>query len=173
MAADDKLPLSRRVSVDKLPGRGEVVRVEATADERAALAEAFKLPAIHELVGEYRVVGDLKRATVTGTVKGRVAQTCVVTLEPFEATIEEEVDVDYAPATEPVDEEEAALRTLDPPDEIIDGKIDLGTLTAEFLALGLDPYPKKPGVEFTPVIEDADVSPFDKLKSLKGPKGGG
>jgi len=173
MAADDKLPLSRRIPVDKLPAKGEHVRVEATAEERAALAEAFKLTAIHDLVGTYRVLGDTKRATVTGTVKGRVSQTCVVTLEPFEAEIEEEVDVDYAPATEPVDEEDAEQRRLDPPDEIIDGKIDVGALTAEFLALGLDPYPKKPGVAFEPVIEDADASPFDKLKSLTGPKGGG
>lgn len=173
MAAEDTLPLSRRIPVERLPAKGEFVRVEATDEERAALAEAFKLPAIHALLGEFRVVGDRERATVTGVVKGRVSQTCVVTLEPFEADIEEEVDVDYAPATEPVDEEDAAQRKLDPPDEIIDGKIDVGALTAEFLALGLDPYPKKPGVEFAPVIEDAEVSPFDKLKSLKGPKGGG
>lgn len=173
MAADDTLPLSRRIAVDKLPAKGEHVRVEATADERAALAEAFGLPAIHDLLGTYRVVGDPRRVAVTGTVTGRVVQTCVVTLEPFESQIVEEVEVDFAPATEPADEEEAALRKLDPPDEIVDGKIDLGALTAEFLALGLDPYPKKPGAEFAPVIEDAEVSPFDKLKALKGPEGGG
>ena len=34
----------------------------------------------------------------------------------------------------------------DEPDPIIDGKIDLGALAAEFFALGLDPYPRKPGV---------------------------
>lgn len=174
MHADDTLPLSRLVPVDKLPARGEFVRIEATEDERRALAAAFKLPAIHTLVGEYRVTGDIRGATVVGTVKGRVTQTCVVTLEPFEADVEEAVDVDFAPATEPVDEEEAELRRLDPPDEIVNNRIDLGALTAEFLALGLDPYPKKPGAEFTPVVEDGeDGSPFDKLKALKGPKGGG
>ncbi|GGK49922.1 YceD family protein [Salinarimonas ramus] len=171
--SEDTLPLSRLVSVDRLPGRGEVVRVEASEAEREALARAFKLPAIHALLGEFRVSGDAKRAGVTGTVRGRVVQTCVVTLEPFEAEIVEEVDVDFAPASEPTTEEEAALREIDPPDEIIDGKIDLGALTAEFLALGLDPYPRKPGVDFDPVIEDEEVSPFDKLKDLKGPKGGG
>ena len=36
----------------------------------------------------------------------------------------------------------------DPPDPIVDGKIDLGALAAEFFALGLDPYPRKPGVAF-------------------------
>ena len=38
----------------------------------------------------------------------------------------------------------------DAPDPIVDGKIDLGALAAEFLALGLDPYPRKPGVAFAP-----------------------
>ena len=40
------------------------------------------------------------------------------------------------------------LDGADPPDEIGNGRIDLGALTAEFLALGLDPYPRKPGVSF-------------------------
>lgn len=174
MTFDDRLPLTRLIPVDRIPGRGQHVRIEATEEERAALAEAFKLPAILSLVGELRVTGDTSRASVTGVVRGRVTQTCVVTLEPFDADIEEEVDVDYAPATEPADEEEAQMRKLDPPDEIIDGKIDLGALTAEFLALGLDPYPKKPDATFEPVIEDADVSPFEKLRGLAGsddPKG--
>ncbi|MGP9819095.1 YceD family protein [Salinarimonas sp. NSM] len=169
----DALPLSRLVSVDRLPARGEVVRIEATESEREALARDFGLVGIAALEGEYRVSGDTRRASVTGTVRGLVTQSCVVTLEPVEVRVSEEVDVDFAPASEPATEEEAALREIDPPDEIVDGKIDLGALTAEFLALGLDPYPRKPGVAFEPVVEDADVSPFDKLKDMKGPKGGG
>ena len=34
------------------------------------------------------------------------------------------------------------------PIRVIDGKIDLGALAAEFFALGLDPYPRKPGAIF-------------------------
>ena len=41
-----------------------------------------------------------------------------------------------------------SLADEDDPDPVIDGKIDLGALTAEFFALGLDPYPRKPGAEF-------------------------
>ncbi len=44
------------------------------------------------------------------------------------------------------DAETVAFGGEDPPDPIIDGKIDLGALAAEFFALGLDPYPRKPGV---------------------------
>jgi hypothetical protein len=60
------------------------------------------------------------------------------------------------------------LGESDPPDPIIDGTIDVGALVAEFLALGLDPYPKKPGVEFVPVSVPAEKEerPFDVLKKL-------
>ena len=39
----------------------------------------------------------------------------------------------------------------DPPEPIVNGAIDLGALAAEFLMLGLDPYPRKPGAVFEPV----------------------
>jgi hypothetical protein len=92
-----------------------------------------------------------------------------VTLEPFDASLEEEVDVDFAEAgREPV----AAAhedRDHEPPDEITGGRIDLGALTAEFLALGLDPYPRKPGAAFAFEGQDAKPdSPFAALKGLKG-----
>jgi hypothetical protein len=58
----------------------------------------------------------------------------------------------------------------DPPDPIINGRIDLGALACEFLALGLDAYPRKPGAEFAPIIEDAGddkPKPFAALAKLK------
>ncbi|HEY1452267.1 MAG TPA: DUF177 domain-containing protein, partial [Roseiarcus sp.] len=49
-------------------------------------------------------------------------------------------------------------------DPVIDGKIDLGALTAEHFALGLDPYPRKPGAEFVaPDEQAAPDSPFAAL----------
>ena len=55
----------------------------------------------------------------------------------------------------------------DPPDPIVDGRIDLGALAVEFLALALDPYPRKPGAEFTPPPEEAPPdSPFDALPEM-------
>jgi hypothetical protein len=50
-----------------------------------------------------------------------------------------------------------------------DGRIDLGAIAAEHLALGLDPYPRAPGAEFADHIEDAarETSPFAALGLLK------
>ena len=119
-----------------------------------------------------------RAVTVTGTVEGDVVQTCVVTLEPFPAHVSEAVEVKFVspPALprgakmpeEPPGHHERQT-SLEEPDAIVDGRIDLGALTAEFLALGLDPYPRKPGAAFA--FEDAprgpEGSPFAALGRLK------
>ncbi len=91
-------------------------------------------------------------------MRAQVSQTCVVSLDDFSSRIEEPVDVVFLPeadvarmaaerAAQPANhDEEAALDDL--PDPIVGGRIDLGALAAEILILGLDPYPRKPGVVF-------------------------
>jgi uncharacterized metal-binding protein YceD (DUF177 family) len=154
--------LSRPVSVTDIPQEGVDVTVEARPEEREALARDFKLPAIHSLTGAFHVTGTRSRVHVSGRVDARIEQICVVTLDPFENEVHEDVEVDFA-ASAP-----AAAQGEDPPDEIVGGTVDLGALTAEFLALGLDPHPRKPGVGFS--FEAADErapSPFAALEKLR------
>ncbi|MGY2050931.1 YceD family protein [Methylobacterium sp. JK268] len=157
-------PLSRPVMVERTLKAGGEITVEANEEERAALARDFGLPAIHSLIGRYRLQGSLHRLQVTGTVEAALAQTCVVTLEPFDSTLREEVDVDFAA---PDAFAGTAAEDAEIPDPIVNGRIDLGSLTAEFLALGLDPYPRKPGVAFEPPAAEAGEHPFAGLRSLK------
>ena len=162
-------PLSRPISVLHLPEGGLDVTVEASGEERAALAKDFNLAAIHRLEGRLRLTGSGRRVHVQGVVNATISQICVVTLDPFETEIEEEVVVDFARPGRAPTERGAASHADDQPDEIVDGYIDVGALTAEFLALGLDPYPRKPGVSFS--FEERDTgrdSPFAGLKKLKG-----
>jgi uncharacterized metal-binding protein YceD (DUF177 family) len=77
------LPISRPVEVERMALREGGVRLEATEDERRRAAEFLKLPAVHSLIGDFRIAGNKRRAKVTGQVSGRVSQSCVVTLEPF------------------------------------------------------------------------------------------
>ena len=50
--------------------------------------------------------------------------------------------------------------------------VDLGVVATEFLSLGIDPYPRKAGVEFAaPAVEDDTPHPFAALAALK--KGAG
>lgn len=160
-------PLSRLVDVTNIPPQGSRVGVEATAEECAALARDFKLPAIHALSAEYRLTNSAKGIHVSGRVKARVVQTCVVTLDPFESEIDEEVDVDFAEPSGMPPEPPTEMHEYEPPDEITHGQVDLGALTAEFLALGLDPYPRKPDASFDYQSEDRSDSPFAALGRLK------
>ncbi len=162
------LPISRPVDVERMALREDGVRLEATEEERRLAADFVKIPAVHSLVGEFEITGNRRRAKVKGRVSGRVSQTCVVTLEPFESDIAEDVDLTFAEERDNLSEEEIERRKIDPPDEIIDGKIDLGAVMTEFLALGLDPYPRKPGVDFEPITDDkAEDSPFAALGKLR------
>lgn len=161
-------PLSRLIDVMKIPPRGQDVHVEATAEECAALARDFGLPGIQALSGDYHLKTSAKGINVTGTVKASITQICVTTLEPFDSAVEEEVEVDFAESSGMPAEPPTDINEYEPPDEIVNGQIDLGALTAEFLALGLDPYPRKPGVDFDyRDPSDEKDSPFAALNKLR------
>ena len=167
--------LSRMARVDALPHEGQTVTIEATSAEREALAAFLKLPAIAVLTATLRVEPwGRGGARVTGAVRGELTQTCVVSLEPFPATVDEAVDVRFAPEaaveSRPPAKETVLLADEDEPDPVIDGKIDLGALAAEFFALGLDPYPRKPGATFEQGEESAPAdSPFSALADRAKP----
>lgn len=156
-------PLSRPFRVDRLPRDRDGIVIAATPEEETALAADFGIPAIRDLVGRLHWSGTSARLVITGTVTARVTQTCTVSLEPFEAEVSEPVEIVFSDVEpEPGEfDEEAEI-----PDPIVNGTIDLGRVTAEFLALGLDPYPRKPGVTFEPVT-DAPDSPLAALATLK------
>lgn len=171
-----KPPLSRPVLVASLPDEGLEVTVKTTAAERAALAAADGLVELVALDGRFTLTPERsgQGVTVLGEVHASVVQTCTVSLDPFPSELREKVDVlfvsesraaEWAKTQKGDDEGEDD----DPPDVIVDGRIDLGTLTAEFLALGLDPYPRKPGVTFEShdPADAADPSPFAALARLK------
>jgi uncharacterized metal-binding protein YceD (DUF177 family) len=165
-------PLTRLVRVDALPREGQTVTIEASPAEREVLASLYKLPAIAALTATLRLEpAGRGGARVTGAVHGEFTQTCVVSLEPFPGTVDEAVDMRFAPQAEeesgrrPTGEPlTLSLADEDDPDPVIDGRIDLGALTAEFFALGLDPYPRKPGVGFVaPAESTPSDSPFAAL----------
>jgi Large ribosomal RNA subunit accumulation protein YceD len=144
---------SRELVVDSVPDTGLDVEVAASEAERAILAQAGGLVAVHEFEADFQVRKmDRTRFKVTGSLCARVTQTCVVSLEPFETLVRADIDVDFAPSGVSGRAPAAAFRGgEDPPDPIIGGKIDLGALAAEFLVLNLDVYPRKPGVSFDAV----------------------
>jgi uncharacterized protein DUF177 involved in 23S rRNA accumulation len=166
-------PWSAVVRLDEVPELGRHVALEASADVRAALALPLGVDAVEEATARF----DLARRGrdglhVGGSVHARVRQTCVVTLEPVINTIEEEVDVDYAPLGEvkrtAEEDDDAAQSSADEPEPLIGNGVDLGQLATEFLTLGVDPYPRKPDATFEApkAKEDPAAHPFAALEAL-------
>lgn len=173
-------PFSRPVRVEAIPRDGLETQIDADAAERAALAAFNGLPAIGALSATFSLKhGGGGTVLVRGELKAEVTQTCVVTLEPFGASISAPIALRFAPASDnssrPGPPGEDAETTLvvgeeDEPDPIVNGVIDLGAVAAEFLTLNLDPYPRKPGVAFeSPAADEAAsaASPFSVLASRK------
>jgi len=168
------------VSIHDIPETGR--RFELDADERirAAVAAALGLRALPRLQATFDVTrrgGDGLR--VVGRVGATVGQTCVVTLEPIENEVEESIELDFVPPV-PADLEGAAGKgrhvevTSEETPELLHGDtVDLGAVAAEFLTLGIDPYPRKPGAVFQAPTEAEGDHPFAALASLRrGGQGG-
>jgi hypothetical protein len=117
---------------------------------------------------------------VTGRVSATVGQNCVVTLEPLANEVDEQVDLlfmplpaDAAGSNGGTDDSEADVK-WDDPEPLIDGVVDLGALATEFLVLGIDPYPRKPGAVFeSPHDSRAEEGPFAALAGWTKGRGDG
>ncbi len=177
------------VDVTSLPVAGRHYAIKADEAARARVAIRLGLQDVGALTASFELIpraGGLVR--VTGTVESTVTQTCVVTLKPLPAVLKEEVEVTFStfppkPApkaskakagkAEEDDEELVALGEEDPPEEALDGLIDLGELAVEYMALGLEPYPKAPGAAFDDAVwtgkgqKSEPESPFAVLAQLK------
>lgn len=170
-------PWAVPVALDDIPEAGLHLEIEASPEIRAALAALAEVNEVLALSASF----DLTRAGagvhVSGRVHARVGQTCVVTLEPIENVIDEPVDVQFVPGADAAEAGhvvEAEDEDEEPPEPLVDGKVDIGALATEFLLLGIDPYPRKPGAEFAPPqAKDAGDHPFAGLEALKKRLGGG
>ena len=162
-------PLRREVAVASIPRSGLDITIEANTQERAEIARTFNLLEVEALSGTYHVSAASRGARVRGEVRARVRQICVVSLDPFAADVREPVDIAFSVETGSRElltpQIDISPDEEDPPEPLRDGKIDLGAVTLEFLALGLDPHPRKPGATFTRDVDDMEkpASPFAVL----------
>lgn len=175
---------SRMINADTIQ-RGEMVQtIEPTEAERVALARRLELESIGSLTATVRlrrVRGTMIR--VSGTLEADVVQTCVVSLEPVPAHISETFEAVFAPedlVPDDLDEIDIDPDALDEdiPEPMHNNRIDIGELTAQYLSLGLDPYPHAAGIEFETIDEAEEEeeevpeqrpNPFEALRQLKKP----
>ena len=120
------------------------------------------------LSGSYRLTGELAAS---------LTQACGVTLEPVDETIREDVSLEFWPEhlipEKSSQEDPDDILESDPPEPIVNGRVDLGHFTAEIFASAINPYPRKAGIEFDwtdpkAEAEAASLKPFAALARLKG-----
>lgn len=176
MASEDN-PWSVPIVVMQIPETGLHRDITATEPQREAISALGDLRGVAEATASF----DLKpfadgRVQVTGRVRAKVTQTCVVTLEPVDNLIDERIDLTFVPPeqirelADTVDDD-GEPDPGDPPEAIERGMIDIGRVATDALFLGLDPYPRKPDAVFEPMVDrdDPDLNPFAALKALQQP----
>lgn len=176
---DEHSPLAFPVNVARLPARGMPVRIVADEAQRAELAGVHGLLTVDSLEAELLVTAWKSRGVrVTGRLRARISQACVVTLEPVLSRIDEPITAVFAPEGSRLlrpDMDEGGEILLDAegpdgPEPFSGNEIDVGALVEEFFALAIDPYPRKAGVAVE-LRAPGDGEPrgplFDKLEELK------
>lgn len=145
----------------------------ATNSECAALARRFGLVRIERfaVAADLVPLGGGRRFRLRVTFQADVVQSCVVTLDPISArvedTITQEVVFAEAPAAGTPDRE-VDVELDDEPEIVYGDAFDLGEFAAQQLSLALEPYPRKPGAAFSGYSDAAGATgPFAALGKLK------
>lgn len=177
--SDHLPPFHRLYKAFDLPTKtARPIAIEATADECAKVAATLDLMDIQSLSVRASIAPAGEGVwRVNGSVTAKVVQSCVVTLAPVKAHVEEPFDRLFSRFAE----EDTAIDIDieydedDPPDPLGEG-VDIGAIAVEALSLGLEPYPRAPGAAFEEVIATPPgaeplspeaTKPFAGLASLK------
>jgi uncharacterized metal-binding protein YceD (DUF177 family) len=163
-----RVPLTQ----SSVPASG--LHLDLIADEqvRSRLARVAGLEGLPRLSASFDVtLHGHSGLRVAGRVSATVGQICGVTLEPFENELDEAIDVVFRPDAAEFSAEKsstgAEIPLEDETEPLVNGMIDLGALAAEFLILGIDPYPRKPGTVFEAPRKGGDRGhPFAALAAL-------
>ena len=144
------------------------------ADEaaRVSIATLLDLPAMHRLEATLTLKPWLDGGELRGKWSASVTYLCGISLDEFEKSLEGAFTVKMVVAgspNAPTEESELAAEpdAPDPPDVLESDVVDLAAYVVEHLALEVDPFPRKPGVQFEAPLEPDEPSPFAALAQFK------
>ncbi|WP_081773895.1 DUF177 domain-containing protein [Ahrensia sp. 13_GOM-1096m] len=171
-------PISQKINVLKLPAKGLNVKIEPDADVLAALAKSMGVLSISSLSAKLNIKRWHKDGVrVSGPLKAQLYQECVITLEPVEETVNEEINAVFVPETsklaKPAVTGEANELLIDAegddvPEVFQSPFLDVGDIAAEFFALEINPYPRIDGAE-EEAQKFAEESASDKADAKENP----
>lgn len=157
--------LYRPVALTRIGPGGLEQEVCATSAECAAIAARLRLPAVRSLVCRFHLHREPSGVAARGRLQATLLQTCVVSLDEFETSVQEDFTLRFVP--EGTESEE-----IDPEAEdqvsYTGATLDLGETAVQQLALALDPYPRKPDAGLSDGPETAVAHPFARLAALRG-----
>lgn len=166
--------LSRPLSTEHIGRDGAEMDIEATVAERAALTERFGLVGIEALRATVRLqwLDGERRLRLRAHITGRVTQSCVVSLDPVENTVDESVEIFFEPVGDAETVRDVIVDSSEDAEPLVGDVLDVGEVIAEEFALSLDPYPRNPALEETPGEDgapggEAVPGPFQALARLK------
>lgn len=164
--------LSRIVKLRQIDARS--VRIEANAEERAALAERFGIVAVERLVADVTLDRDGEDVAVSGRLAADIVQSCGVSGEDFPVRIDEPIALRFVPEVartvpdEEIELEEGELDEI----EYAGDAFDLGEAVAQSLGLAVDPYATGPNADAARreagILEEGAAGPLaEALRALK------
>lgn len=190
-AHNEKAEWSHLLDIETIGAEPKTLTFKASAQERVDLARRMGVISVEKAqasVTVQRVSGGIIHAI--GTVEADLTQSCVVSLGPVPAHVEDEFEgwfgdrdkaVSFAKAKNDreVKKGHTDLEILEEavdPEPIVNGKIDVGELATQYLSLALDPYPRAEGVSSQYIVPEgaedkagAELrkNPFEALKDWK------
>ncbi len=154
----------------------QAFRREADGDECARMSALIGNAECLSITAEYSIKPvDSGRYEVHGRLRARLEQTCGVTLEPMWQEIDEPIEIVFEAGARASDAGDLAIDPLgdDPPEPIVNGRLEIGRIVAETVASAADPFPRSAEAELDQseaggddtIAEKAD-NPFAVLRQL-------
>ncbi len=164
--------LSRIVKLRQIDTRP--VRIVASAEERAALAERFAIVSVERLAADVTLEREGEDVAVSGRLEADIVQTCGISGEDFPVRIDEPIALRFVPgALRSVPDEEIELDESELDEiEYTGDAFDLGEAVAQSLGLAIDPYATGPNADTVRkeagLLEEGASGPLaEALRALK------
>ncbi|MEM6781406.1 MAG: hypothetical protein AAF569_06040 [Pseudomonadota bacterium] len=182
---------SYRIDADDINDKPQSFYLSADEQECKDIARRLNVDSIERLEATLNISREAAgQIYVEGSLKSKVIQKCVVSMDPVEDWIEEEFDAWFADKEQTVSFVEAKknretkkghaeveiTEEHEDPEPLHDGFIEAGELVTQYLSLAINPYPHAEGAtheygdDAIPSSEPSEArkNPFEALKNWKG-----
>jgi uncharacterized metal-binding protein YceD (DUF177 family) len=172
------LPIAHSYNLGRLGNAGDQLTIVADDAQRAAIATWAAIVSLESFEAQVEIKKlSSDRFGLAFHLVADVTQACVVSLEPVPSHLDHSFTRELhftgpvrhrQPSNDSVPEVVLDIEK-EGPEEIESLHYDLAAPLLEEFVLSLEPYPRRPGVEFAPQTDGQDrpESPFAVLKGLK------